>query len=323
MSNSNTKFMVGLFVAFGTAIALFVVIWLGMSNFFNKGQHFAVYFDESVQGLSVDVPVRYRGVAIGRVVGIKVAADSHLIEIVLELTNNFKVEDSMAAQLKVVGITGNMFIELDHLPESKKSASPKLNFPTEYRVIASRPSDINLLFQGIDEIVHKINSIDLAGLGRDLQQTLASFDQSLNDADVAGLSRRVKRSFDNIDQTVTQANLPAMINRVNSLLAQVEKSAQDIDVAGISKEAQTALKALTNEYETLLRTAQPLIRQTTATVNTAGDGIVNLNQQMIIASRELTRATTGLNDLLERLNDHPSQLIFSEPPPRRITEEGH
>ena len=61
MASQKTKFAVGLFVAGGLACVVLVVIWLGMSRFLEKGQFYVTYFDESIQGLVVDSPVKYRG----------------------------------------------------------------------------------------------------------------------------------------------------------------------------------------------------------------------------------------------------------------------
>jgi len=38
---------VGLFVAGGIAFVLLAIIWLGMSRFFEKGQYYVTYFNES------------------------------------------------------------------------------------------------------------------------------------------------------------------------------------------------------------------------------------------------------------------------------------
>ncbi len=54
-------------MASGIILAVLIFIWLGMSRYFEKGQYYAIYFNESVQGLDVDSPLKYRGVMIGRV----------------------------------------------------------------------------------------------------------------------------------------------------------------------------------------------------------------------------------------------------------------
>ena len=73
MASQKTKFALGLFVTCGIGMVFLAVIWLGMSRYFKKGHYYATYFNESVQGLDVDSPVKYRGVSVGRVERIVVA----------------------------------------------------------------------------------------------------------------------------------------------------------------------------------------------------------------------------------------------------------
>ncbi len=318
MINKTTKVLVGLFVAAGTTIAIIAVIWLGMSDFLNKGQLFALYFDESVQGLNVDAPVKYRGVSIGAVDRINVAADSHLIEVVLKLDTDFAFQDKVSAKLKVVGITGKMFIELDRMKPTDIATTPHLSFPTEYPVIATRPSDIKALFQTIDEIVQKLNAIDISGVISRLEKTLDHLDQAVQGADTAGLSAHIKSSLDIIDQTVVDAKLPKMIAKLETILVKFEKTMQQIDLAGLSQEAKTTFITLRNESKTLIKTAKPLIESATSTLNSTDEGINNLNNQLFVIGQNMEQATNKLNVLLDRINDQPSQLLFGEPPPRRI-----
>ena len=107
------------------------------------------YFNESVQGLDKDSPVKYRGVAIGRVDQIGVAPDSKLIQVLLKIESGQKLDDDIIAQLKAVGITGSMFIELDRRKADEKDRSPKLIFPAEYPIVPSKPSDISELIRGV------------------------------------------------------------------------------------------------------------------------------------------------------------------------------
>ena len=72
MASQKTKFAVGLFLVGGISVALVALIWLGVTRFFEKGHFYVTYFNESVQGLEKDGPVKYRGVTIGRVESISV-----------------------------------------------------------------------------------------------------------------------------------------------------------------------------------------------------------------------------------------------------------
>ena len=48
MASIKTKFAVGLFVIFGFAITFAAVIWIGMADYFEKGQHYAAYFQDTL-----------------------------------------------------------------------------------------------------------------------------------------------------------------------------------------------------------------------------------------------------------------------------------
>jgi len=73
MGKKYSRFLIGLFVTLGIILGLVIVVWLGAARYFEKGEMYSAYFDESVQGLQIDSSVKYRGVDVGRVVAINVA----------------------------------------------------------------------------------------------------------------------------------------------------------------------------------------------------------------------------------------------------------
>ena len=132
MASIKTKLVVGIFVMIGFALASVAIIWLGMSNYLEKGTYCVAYFDESVQGLDKDSPVKYRGVSIGRVESINVAPDETLIQVVMKIRKGLKLEiilENVVAQLKAIGITGIMFIELDRKKPLEPDRSPEIQCP--------------------------------------------------------------------------------------------------------------------------------------------------------------------------------------------------
>ena len=162
MASLKTKFSVGLFLICGIIVVIIGIIWLGMSNYLEKGRLFVAYYDESVQGLDVDSPVKYRGVHIGRVHTIGVAPDGKMIEVVLKIESDIKPKDdaqNLVAQLKSVGITGLMFIELEQKQADDRDL-PTLSFKPEYPVISTRPSEISKFFQGIEDIFNLFRALD-------------------------------------------------------------------------------------------------------------------------------------------------------------------
>ncbi|MEJ2098118.1 MAG: MlaD family protein [Deltaproteobacteria bacterium] len=135
--------MVGMFVVIGLSLAVVAIIWLGMANYFEEGQLYVAYFDESVQGLDKDSPVKYRGVSIGRVYSIGVAPDSNLIQVVLKIETSIDLDESIVAQLKSVGITGLMFVELEKLEDRSLVLTHPFSFSTKYPIINTKPCICN------------------------------------------------------------------------------------------------------------------------------------------------------------------------------------
>jgi len=148
----------------GLAVAVTAVIWLGMSDYFEKGRMYVSYFDESVQGLDKDSPVKYRGVAIGRVKSVGLAPDATLIEVVMTIERDVKLETDMFAQLKSVGITGIMFIEIDRKKEGDPDFRQAISFRSKYPVIATKPSGVKMFMDGMDEVLKLIAELDTKGI---------------------------------------------------------------------------------------------------------------------------------------------------------------
>ena len=105
-------------VVLGTLLASVLVIWVGATRYFETGSRYVTYFDESVQGLQKDSPVKYRGVEVGRVEQIRVAPDNHLIEVLVKIDLAEGVRNNVVAELKAVGIN------LDFAPVCDVNVNP-------------------------------------------------------------------------------------------------------------------------------------------------------------------------------------------------------
>jgi phospholipid/cholesterol/gamma-HCH transport system substrate-binding protein len=322
MASQKTKFVVGLFLVCGIGIALLAFIWLGMSRYFEKGRFYVTYFNESVQGLDKDSPVKYRGVSVGRVHSIGVAPDSKLVKVVLKIETGMVLDINMVAQLKSVGITGSVFIELDQKKRDEPDRSPPLSFPSEYPIVASKPSELGEILRGIDEILNKIKALDLEGITVKIKSNLDTIEKAVQEANVKGLSRKVERSLDQLNQildghqwdkilastqeTIREAN--AFFVKGNATLSQAENAfsqAREI----ISDKQQTIREALENINKVIERSA--------SLTAGADETFSLLRKNLLVSAQNLERASENLNRFLEILAEQPSQLILGDAPPRR------
>ena len=210
MATQKTKFSVGLFVAGGITLAVLAFIWLGMSRYFEKGQYYVTHFNESVQGLDVDSLLKYRGVMIGRVTWIGVAPDGELIEVVLKVESGQKLGPDIVAQLKTLGITGSVCVELDRKKKGEPDRSPHLSFPTEYPVVSSKPSEITELLRDVEEVLSMIKSMDLEGISDKIKTTLDKTNQTLDDAQVKEISANLNIVLGQAAKSLQSADEPLL-----------------------------------------------------------------------------------------------------------------
>jgi phospholipid/cholesterol/gamma-HCH transport system substrate-binding protein len=324
MASQKTKFAVGLFVAMGITLAILVTIWLGMSRFLQKGRFYVTYFDESVQGLDVDSPVKYRGVFTGRVESIGVAPDSKLIKVILKIESGQKLDQNIVAQLKSVGITGSMFVELDQKRAGEPDQSPSLSFPSEYPIIASKPSEIKGLISGFDAILNQIKTLDLEEISGKIKATLDNLNQSVDDADVERISQTINSSFEKMEQILTDPRWDKVLaaadtagQELNRLLDNADRTLTRVQGVVIDKE-ETVKTALDN-FSRAMEKANLLLNKSTSLVSGTDASISELMQHLVVAAQNLELASDNLNQLMELLADQPSQLLFGEPPkPRKL-----
>ena len=312
-------------MAGGISVGLAAIIWLGMNDFLKEGHFYATYFDESVQGLNADSPVKYRGVSIGRVDRISVAPDNRLIEVILKINSGAELESDLVARLSMVGITGSMFIELDSKKEDVPDRSPRLNFPSEYPIISSKPSDISELFRGIDDIVDKINSLDLAGISDRIKQTLDNVNQSVADLDLKRMSNGLNASIDNLNQNLKSKRWDSIIQSIdqaavsfNDLMGQAAGSL--VMVYGIIEENREEIRASITDLRLAMENVNTFLEKGTGLVDGTEEYFFELNSSLLSISRNLEDASNNLNRGLEMVADQPSQLLFGQPPSPRQDE---
>ena len=322
MASQKTKFVVGLFLVCGIGIALVAFIWLGMSRYFEKGRLYVTYFNESVQGLDKDSAVKYRGVSVGRVQSISVAPDSKLVKVVLKIETGMLLDTNIVAQLKAVGITGGVFIELDQKKTDEPDRSPPLSFPSEYPIVASKPSEFTEILRGIDEILNKIKALDLEGISAKIKSNLDTIETTVQEANVKGISTKVERSLDQLSHILDGHQW----DRILASTQETIREANEFFVKGNStlthvENAFAQARGLIADNEQAIREAleniNRVIERSASLTTGADETFSRLRQNLLVSAQNLERASENLNRFMEVLADQPSQLLFGEPPPRR------
>ena len=129
MAAPTNHYKLGLFVLMGFGLAIAAAVLLGVASTRKETVKYHSYFNESVQGLDLGSPVKFRGVSIGNVSAIEIAPDHRMVDVVSELDTadikrmglteegkgkpgheRFAIPPDLRAQLGSQGITGVIFL---------------------------------------------------------------------------------------------------------------------------------------------------------------------------------------------------------------------
>jgi len=298
MARQKTNLIIGLFVILGVVMGVVAIIWVGATSYFQKGSTYVSYFDESVQGLQLNSAVKFRGVDVGLVESIRVAPDNRNIGVVMKINMRDNLQKNAVAQLKSAGITGIMFVELDLRKANEADLTPKIDFPSEYPIIASRPSEMQRLVAGVNEIVEKFNKIDAKGISDQLLATTKALEELITGKQITSILARVDAAAGNLDRLTARAD---------KVLA---GAALDKTVAEAREALSGARKLLATVNDQILAMKLP------ATLG----GAREISRELQTTSQNLRQSSETLEMLLLRLYDRPSDILFGKPPKKRWNE---
>ena len=294
----TSSFLVGLFVAGGIVILAITLVWVGATKYFERGKHFVTYFDETVQGLQKDSDVKYRGVKIGRVRDIRIAPDNRLIAVIMNIKLRDDPTKTTVAQLKITGITGIMFVNLDRRLPGDVDQSPKIEFISEYPVIPSKPSDIQQIMAALENMAQKFREMDIKGAIDEFKTTLKDIGEVARSKEIKGTLQKMEKTMENLEYATSRVDKTDTAGTLQDSLADARETLKD---------ARVMVTKLTGGVEAL-KLAQ------------LGDNIRQIAKDLKGTSQNIKQASETLEILLERLYDRPSDLFFGKPPKKRWNE---
>jgi phospholipid/cholesterol/gamma-HCH transport system substrate-binding protein len=241
MAAPTNHWKLGLFVVVGFFIAMGTVVALGARSLEKTTVTYRSYFDESVQGLDVGSPVKFRGVTIGSVSSIGIAPDHQHVEIGSELVVDqlndlglnvvgdrkaprIAVPPELRVQLGSAGITGIKFILIDFFSINDNPIVP-LPFPVPDNYIPSARSTMKNLE---DSVVHAVDRFP--EVANQLVGVLGEIDRILQDVESHHLPAKLGMALSHADRVM--ADVQTAVRDVNSpkLSADVQETMANLNV---------------------------------------------------------------------------------------------
>ena len=178
METDRHYFIEGLFIIGLSVAAAFFFVWLANAGH-SDDVLYRIHFSESVSGLALGDPVKYRGVDVGNVKAMAIDPDDpRRVQVDVRLRKDAPVKTDTKATLKLKGITGTVFIELEGgSPQAQALAA--VTPAGEVPEIASEKSSLASILDQLPKVIEKFSAIedrankvvaDVGGLTRDLKE---------------------------------------------------------------------------------------------------------------------------------------------------------
>lgn len=211
--------VVGAFVLILGTLLIGGVLWLSSGKSYRKDYDtYLVYMSESVSGLSLDAPVRYRGVQVGGVRRIALApGNAEQVQLTLDIEHGTPVKQDTVATLRVQGLTGIAHVELSG--DSRDAPALKAGPGEKYPVIRTGPS----LMLRLDTAVTAL----LTNLNRSSESVNALLDEENRAA-----LRRTLVNLERLSGTLANAELPQLLKRIQHSADAFDRMANETARAG-------------------------------------------------------------------------------------------
>lgn len=295
---------VGIFVLALSAALIGSVLWLSSGNSYRKDYDvYQTYMQESVSGLNLNAPVRYRGVEVGRVQKIVLAPGNvEQVQLTLAIERGTPVKEDTVAVLQTQGLTGIAFVDLaggsrDSLPLQKQAGEA-------YPVIKAGPSLMTRLDSALTALLTNLNrtSENLNALldddnRRAVKTTLA--DIKVLSSTLAARSAAIDSSLTNAARTME--NTARLSEELPQLAQRVQRSADAFD--RMADEVARAGTSASGVFDGARTDVQQFTGETLPEVH-----------QLVTELRDLTNSLRRFSGQMEQ---NPSALLYGKPAAKR------
>lgn len=318
MAAPTNHYKLGLFVILGVAATIALAVGLGAQSMRKETVVYHTYFNESVQGLDVGSPVKFRGVTIGHVAAIEVAPDHRHVEVIQELDvrdierlglthagespkigrhkARFLVPPDLRAQLGSQGITGVKFVAIDFFDPKTNPPLP-LPFPPPENHIPAATSMMKNLEDTISKAAEKLPELVDAVVA-----ITSRIDRMVAQLENDQVSEKTASALTHADEVLTSLGVTVKRIEQSGLADKTAGTLDDLKVA-VGK-MNKVLDRIDGEAG-LVASAQRATDAFGAAGKTAGGSARELDATM----REIREAAEAIRTLAEALEKDPDMLV--------------
>jgi phospholipid/cholesterol/gamma-HCH transport system substrate-binding protein len=298
MDRNTNYVVVGAFVLLVIGMAVSFVYWYTDQRDKRTYQHYEIYYDGTVSGLTAGSPVRYLGVDVGKVARIMLDPKNRKrVEVLADIEDTAPLDTRTLALLSLQGVTGLLFIDLEEDP--KATSKGPLPMGERYPVIRSAPSDLDVFLRSLPALAnHAMNLVD-------------HMDQVFSEENVKNFKALLANT------RVASDKAPALVHEIEDLVANLRRTSDEVDTAAVDfdrvtndADIKTSLANIRRISESLAsasdRLNQFVAQNEPALSRFTGQGLPELERLL----HESRAAVRDIRDLSRSLQQNPGELLY-------------
>jgi len=205
MENKANYALIGVFVLLAIFASVAFMIWLSAAKFNQQYDKYQVSFEGAVRGLSQGSEVRFNGIQVGEVLGIRLAEDDpNKVLASIQVTVNTPIDTQSFARLEPLGLTGLNYIQIfsggePFIPITDLGDQEEYVIPGQMSQIEGILDDGGSVIQGAQLSLNRFNSVltpeavgDFHAILKNVRRVTGDIDTS--EFDMAELNAAIKAS---------------------------------------------------------------------------------------------------------------------------------
>ena len=324
MSNQKNLAAVGVFVIIGIILSVIGILALTSGGLFSQKMKAVTFFNETVTGLNVGAPTKFKGVVIGKVTQIgfqetpgsreswiRVEVEIDVDETIsLGATSNFDNQEEIAESIRQglranlateSMVTGVRFIELEY-----DYGAPDPVFFNEdlaFIEIPSTPSPLAGLAESMTEVVARVGAIDLPAITQDLMQLLDIAKRRAEALDMQGLSDQMKSTLQASERLFESKEIKNSLEALEETLESIEELAESLN--GSTRPMIMHMDSAAVALNATLQATQGILENVEAM--TSPESAFQYETQT--AMKEMSEMARSLRFLADELERNPGSLL--------------
>ena len=280
--------------------------WMLKPTSAEETKKYLIYFNESVLGLNLDAPVKYRGITVGKVTRLRInPKNTEQVEVTVDILKNTPIKENTVAKLTAQGITGLTYI---NLTQGANDAPPLKAKPGQkYPVIKTVPS----FFEHFEK--------SLGNVSTQLSDTLNKTQELLNKENQKQISRLLEHSasiMKKIDQLLSEKT----VNHFQSSMYNLDQITYKIDhlVPTIDKFVKKSIlweEKINNSFDSIKGTYLNMDKTMTNMAVSFSDSALTFEKMSHTINNTMLESQNMMIDLegtLQEFKRSPSDILYKK-----------